>query len=85
MATDVADDLAHVAVVGVAELVLGRSQQTDDPASRGVSDRLAVALGTPADAPRLLRLEPGLELVGLEVDGLLELERDSLELFGTHR
>lgn len=38
--------VAFVPVVGVAELVLRRAQEPDDPTARGVADRLAAAVGT---------------------------------------
>ena len=80
---DVADHVAHVAVV-----VLGRvpaAEDLDDPTARGVADRLGAAVRLEADRQRLLGAKPRLELVGVEVDRLLELERDSLQLLGTHQ
>src|SRR3954453_5941493 len=79
---DVADDLAHVALI-----VLGRlpaAEDLDEPASRGVADRFTAAVRPEADRLRFLGAKPRLELVGVEVDGLLELERDSLQILRAH-
>ncbi len=71
MAAHEADRLAHQRVVGAVELVLALAQHRDDAPPRGMADALA-AVGLPADAIALRRVEPRRQLVRAQVRGLAE-------------
>jgi hypothetical protein len=77
VAVDVAHDLAHPPDVLLAEVRRPRAAQLDDVAAHLVPDGLAVAVPVPAHRPRLLGLEPALELAVRHVHAALEPSRTS--------